>query len=54
MRHYTSQFENFYRPYRAWMICWTITQGGTDFVSLALGYCLSGFQSLQIGCSDVH
>jgi len=25
-------------PYRAWMICWTITQGGTAF---ALGYYLS-------------
>jgi hypothetical protein len=27
---------------------WTITQGGADFVSLALGYHLPGFQPLKM------
>jgi hypothetical protein len=29
------------------MICGTITQGGADFVSLALGYPLPGLQPLN-------
>ena len=39
--------SQFFRPYRAWRICGTITQGGADFVSLALGYHLPGFQPLD-------
>ena len=31
-----------------------ITQGVADFVSLALGCFLPGFQPLKIGCSNVH
>lgn len=30
------------------MICWTDYPGGADFVSLALGYFLSGLQPLRI------
>ena len=34
-------------PFRAWIRFGRFTQGGADFVSLALGYFLSGFQPFQ-------
>ena len=38
-----------YRPYRAWIICWTIYQGRHSRTRFALGCHRTGFQPLFDG-----